>query len=300
MAFRWLNALLKLGGTLPFEASIFASSFSAVPIHPTAIIHPGATIAPDVEIGPYVCIEGPAEIGEGCVIHAHAVFSGRVRMGANNRIGYGAILGAPSQHLSFPPDHAGEVVIGDRNTIRELCTVHRSTIAGGSTQTGSDNFLMAGTHLAHDVQIGNHVTIANNALLGGHVWIGDGVFIGGGCVFHQHMRVGRLAIAQGASAFSKDIPPFTLAAERNTVAGLNVVGLRRAGLEAGQRSEIKNAFKLLYKSGLNTAQALAAAEELDWGAEAREFFDFVRSAKKRGICDLLEGVRKSGMEEREE
>ena len=133
--------------------------------------------------------------------------------------------------------------------------------------------------------------IANNSLLGGHVQVADRVFIGGGCVFHQHIRVGRLAIAQGLSAFSKDIPPFTLAAERNTVAGLNAVGLRRAGLDAAQRQEIKNAFKLLYKSGLNTAQALAASEELDWGPEAREFFDFVRAAKKRGICDLLETNR---------
>jgi UDP-N-acetylglucosamine acyltransferase len=108
------------------------------------------------------------------------------------------------------------------------------------------------------------------------------------------MRIGRLAIAQGASAFGKDIPPFTLAAERNTVAGLNIVGLRRAGLDTGQRQEIKNAFKLLYKSGLNTAQALAASEELDWGPEAREFFEFVRAAKKRGICDLLESSRGGG------
>ena len=119
----------------------------------------------------------------------------------------------------------------------------------------------------------------------------DGVFIGGGCVFHQYVRVGRLAIAQGASAFSKDVPPFTLAAERNTVAGLNVVGLRRAGLDAGQRTEIKSAFKILYRSGLNTAQALEAAQEMEWSEIGREFFDFVASAKKRGICDLLETGR---------
>ncbi len=182
-------------------------------------------------------------------------------------------------------------MIGNGNTIRELCTIHRSTLDGGATSIGDCNYLMAGTHLAHDVRVADHVTIANNTLLGGHVQVADRVFIGGGCVFHQHVRIGRLAIAQGASAFSKDIPPFMLAAERNTVAGLNAIGLRRAGLEASQRQEIKNAFKLLYKSGLNTAQALAASVELDWGAEAREFFDFVRAAKKRGICDLLDGAR---------
>jgi UDP-N-acetylglucosamine acyltransferase len=262
-----------------------------MPIHPTAIVHPDAKIAEDVDIGPYVCIEGPAEIGSRCVLHAHAILAGRVRLGNDNRIGHGAILGAPSQHLSFPPDHPGEVVIGNSNTIRELCTIHRSTVEGGATRVGDQNYLMAGAHLAHDVQIADHVIIANNSLLGGHVHVAGRVFIGGGCVFHQHVRVGRLAIAQGLSAFSKDIPPFTLAAERNTVAGLNAVGLRRAGLDASQRQEIKNAFKLLFKSGLNTAQALAASEELDWGPEAREFFDFVRDAKKRGICDLLETSR---------
>jgi UDP-N-acetylglucosamine acyltransferase len=271
-----------------------------MPIHPTAIIHPDAKISDAVEIGPYVCIEGPAEIGSRSVLQAHAVLAGRVRIGSDTRIGYGAIIGAPSQHLSFPPDHPGEVVIGNSNTIRELCTIHRSTAEGGATRVGNQNYLMAGTHLAHDVQLGDHVIIANNALLGGNVRVADRVFIGGGCVFHQHMRVGRLAIAQGASAFSKDIPPFTLAAERNTVAGLNAVGLRRAGLDAGQRQEIKNAFKLLYKSGLNTAQALAAAEESDWGPDAREFFDFVRAAKKRGICDLLESSRSSSLPEEEE
>ena len=192
-----------------------------MPIHPTAVVHADAKIASDVEIGPFVCIEGPAEIGAGCVLLAHTVLTGRVRLGSDNQIGYGAVIGAPSQHLSFPPDHPGEVVIGDANTIRELCTIHRSTVAGGATRIGDHNYLMAGAHLGHDVQLGNHTIIANNALLGGHVEVGDRVFIGGGSVFHQHIRVGRLAIVQGASAFSKDIPPFTLAAERNSVAGLN-------------------------------------------------------------------------------
>jgi UDP-N-acetylglucosamine acyltransferase len=271
-----------------------------MPIHSTAIIHPEAKIAADAEIGPFVCIEGPAEIGAGCQLQPHVVLTGRVRLGNETRIGYGAIIGAPSQHLSFPPDHPGEVVIGNANVIRELCTIHRSTAEGGATRIGDHNYLMAGSHLGHDVQLGDHVTIANNSLLGGHVQVADRVFIGGGCVFHQHVRIGRLAIAQGASAFSKDIPPFTLAAERNTVAGLNVIGLRRAGLDPARRQEIKNAFKLLYKSGLNTAQALDASAELDWGPNAREFFDFVREAKKRGICDLLETTRSGLAPEAEE
>ena len=266
-----------------------------MPIHPTAIIHPNAKIASDADIGAYVCIEGPAEIASGCVLQAHAVLAGRVRVGNDTRIGYGAIIGAPSQHLSFSADHPGEVVIGNSNTIRELCTIHRSIVPGGATRVGDHNFLMAGSHLGHDVVLGNHITIANNALLGGHVEVGDRVFIGGGTVFHQHTHVGRLVITQGISGYSKDIPPFTVGAGVNAVAGLNAIGMRRSGMNATQRQEIKNAFKLLYRSGLNITQALAGAADLDWGPDALEFFDFVRAAKKRGICDLIDSsLRNAG------
>jgi UDP-N-acetylglucosamine acyltransferase len=127
-------------------------------------------------------------------------------------------------------------------------------------------------------------------LLGGHVHIGDGAFLGGACVFHQHICVGRLAITQGASAFSKDIPPFVIAAERNYVFGLNVVGLRRAGFSAKDRDEIKAAFKLVYSSDLNMAQALEKASSMKFGAAAREFLDFVANAKKRGVCPFKRGA----------
>jgi UDP-N-acetylglucosamine acyltransferase len=126
-------------------------------------------------------------------------------------------------------------------------------------------------------------------LLGGYVEVEDGAFLGGGCVFHQHMRVGRMAIAQGLSAFGKDIPPFVIAAERNYVFGLNVVGLRRSRFSAAERDEIKAAFKLLYLSGLNTSQVLAQAGEREWSCAARAFFDFVATAKKRGICAYKRG-----------
>jgi UDP-N-acetylglucosamine acyltransferase len=256
-------------------------------IHPTAVIHPDAELGEHVSIGPGVVIEGRAKIGDGCVIQAHAVISGHVEMGKDNLIGYGAILGGDPQDFAFGPEIRSLVRIGDGNIIREYCTIHRGTTEGSATVIGSGCFLMAGAHLAHNVALGDHVIIANNALLGGYVQVGERVFIGGGCVFHQHIRVGRLAICQGASAFSKDIPPFTMAAERNGVAGLNIVGLRRAGLSAEQRREIKEAFALLYRDGLNTTQALAAAQGRTWGAEAQAFFEFVAAAKKRGVCGFL-------------
>ena len=143
---------------------------------------------------------------------------------------------------------------------------------------------MVGAHVGHNCVVGNKVIIANNVLLGGHVSIDDQAFLGGGTTFHQNMRVGRLVIVQGSSAFSKDLPPFTLAAERNTVFGLNVIGLRRAGFSAAQRDEIKRAFKLLYLSGLNTRQALERSREMKWTQPGREFFDFVEKTGKRGIC----------------
>ena len=143
---------------------------------------------------------------------------------------------------------------------------------------------MTGTHVGHNCEIGNNVIIANNCLLGGHVSIGDSAFLGGACVFHQNIRVGRLAITQGASGFGKDIPPFVIAAETNYVFGLNVIGLRRAGFSAEERDEIKAAFKLVYASGLNTGQAIEKASTMKFGSAAREFIDFVASAKKRGIC----------------
>src|SRR5205085_6297306 len=161
---------------------------------------------------------------------------------------------------------------------------------GSATKIGDENFLMVGVHVGHNCNVGNNVIIANNVLLAGNVEILDQAFVGGGTTFHQNMRVGRLVMVQGSSAFGKDLPPFTLAAERNAIFGLNVVGLRRGGFSAAQREEIKRSFKLLYLSGLNTRQALEKSKETEWTDLGREFFGFVSDAiKKRGICPLKRG-----------
>jgi len=149
---------------------------------------------------------------------------------------------------------------------------------------------MAGGHVGHNCVIGNNVVIANNCLLAGHVRVDDAAFLGGGSTFHQFMHGGRLVMVQGSSAFGKDLPPFVVAAERNCVFGLNIVGMRRAGLTANDRNEIKEAFKLVYLSGLNTSQAIDKAATMTFGAPAREFLDFVANAKKRGICPLKRGA----------
>ncbi|HEX4665277.1 MAG TPA: acyl-ACP--UDP-N-acetylglucosamine O-acyltransferase [Chthoniobacterales bacterium] len=258
-------------------------------IHPSAIVDPGARLGDEVEIGPYASVGAAVEIGPATIVQAHAVIEGAVRIGSANRIGPGAIIGGWPQDLNFKPGTRSSVEIGDRNVIRENATIHRGTAADSATRLGDDNFLMAGAHLGHNCIIGSKVIIANNCLLGGYVTVEDAAFLGGGCVFHQFMRVGRLAITQGLSAFSKDIPPFCLAAERNLVFGLNVIGLRRAGFSAAERAEVKRAFRLLYESGLNVTQALAKADEEEWPAPAQAFFDFVSESKRRGICALRRG-----------
>jgi len=254
-------------------------------IHQTAVIGSGAKIGENVEIGPHSVIDGAVTIADGCVIGANVVIEGEVSIGRNNRIGHGAIIGGEPQDVGFSPITRSRVEIGERNIIREQSTIHRGTTADSATKIGDENFLMVNAHVGHNCVIGNKVIIANNVLLGGYVMVDDQAFLGGGSVFHQNMRVGRLVIAQGGSAFGKDIPPFVIAAEHNYVFGLNTIGLRRAGFSREQRDEIKRAFKLIYLSGLNTRQALEKSRETTWIEVAREFFDFVGEAiTKRGIC----------------
>jgi UDP-N-acetylglucosamine acyltransferase len=223
-------------------------------------------------------------------VQSHVVIEGEVTIGHGNMIGHGAIIGAPPQDVSFSPERNTKVEIGKHNIIREYCTIHRGSPAGSATKIGDENFLMAGAHIAHNCVIGNNVFIANNCLLGGHVRVDDGAFLGGGSTFHQFMRIGRLVMVQGSSAFGKDLPPFVIAAQRNYVFGLNTVGLRRAGFTADDRDDIRQAFKLVYLSGLNTSQAVEKAAAMRFNAPAREFLEFVASAKKRGICPLKRGT----------
>jgi UDP-N-acetylglucosamine acyltransferase len=229
-------------------------------------------------------------IREKTIVQSHVVIEGEVAIGTGNFIGHGTIIGAPPQDVSFSPERKTRVEIGDNNIVREYCTIHRGSPDGSATKIGDKNFLMAGAHVGHNCIVGNNVIIANNCLLAGHVRVDDGAFLGGGSTFHQHMHVGRLVMVQGSSAFGKDLPPFVIAAERNFVFGLNVVGLRRAGFSPKDREEIKTAFKLVYMSGLNLSQALEKAAAMKIGAPAREFLDFVANAKKRSICPLKRGT----------
>ncbi|HEX4697430.1 MAG TPA: acyl-ACP--UDP-N-acetylglucosamine O-acyltransferase [Candidatus Udaeobacter sp.] len=259
-------------------------------IDPSAIVDAAARIGADVEIGPFSIIGPHAQIGDKTTVQSHVVIEGNVTIGSGNLIGHGTIIGAPPQDVSFSPDRKTRVEIGNDNVIREYCTIHRGTVDDSATKIGDENFLMAGVHVGHNCVIANNVVIANNCLLAGYVRVDDSAFLGGGSTFHQFMHIGRLVMVQGSSAFGKDLPPFVIAAERNFVFGVNVVGLRRAGLSAKDRDAIKAAFKLVYMSGLNIGQALAKAATMNFSGPAREFLDFVANAKKRGICPLKRGA----------
>jgi UDP-N-acetylglucosamine acyltransferase len=252
-------------------------------IHPTAVIDEHAELAPDVRVGAYAIISGAVRMGPGCIVDSHAVIKGPVAFGARNVIGPGAVIGGYPQDLSFKPEVESSVEIGDDNVVREHCTIHRGTKAGSKTVVGSNCYLMAGAHLGHNSRLGNQVILANAVLLGGYVEIGERAFLGGGTVVHQHTRIGQLAILQGMTAVGLDIPPFTTAAGRNGVVGLNIVGLRRAGFDLPARSEVKRGFDLLYRHGLKPAEAARQAESENWSPGLLAFWEFVR-ASKRGIC----------------
>ncbi len=253
-------------------------------IHPTAIVEDGAVLGPEVEVGPYATIGSQAVVGAGCRILNHAALLGRISLGERNYVGHGAILGAAPQDFAYKESDPTEVRIGHGNSFREYVTIHRGTKAGSATIVGDHNLVMVGAHFGHNVRVGNRTVIANNCLLGGHVEVQDNAVLGGGTVFHQHMRIGRLAMVRGGTRFGRDIVPFAVADEDNVLAGLNAIGLRRAGLASETRLELKRLFKLIFRSGKNVSQALEEAGGREWGDEAREMLDFIRTAKKRGIC----------------
>lgn len=253
-------------------------------IHPTAVVGSSVRLGENVEIGPYAIVEGDVTIGDDCTIQAHAIVTNRVTLGARNLIGYGAIIGSEPQDFAHDESISSEVVIGSDNKLREYVTIHRGTKEGSATTVGNFNMLMAGVHLGHNAGIGDRNVIANNCLLAGYVQLGDDVVLGGGSVFHQFLRVGGMCMIRGGTAWSKDIPPFTVGAIINTVCGVNSFGMRRKGLSGEARADVKRAYNLLYRSGLNVSQAIAEAREREWTPQAGEFLRFVGQRTKRGLC----------------
>ena len=232
-------------------------------IHPTAIVEPGARIDGSVSIGPYTVVGPHVTVGAGTTVGAHCVIEGHTTIGRDNRIFQFGSIGAANQDKKYAGEPC-ELVIGDRNTIREFVTLHIGTVQDKAlTRIGDDNWIMAYTHIAHDCVVGNNTTMANNATLGGHVEIGDWVTVGGLCGIHQRVKVGAHAMLGFQSAVSQDVPPFMLVdGNPMAVRGFNITGLKRRDFSAARIATVKQMHKLLYREGRTLEQARAAIEAL--------------------------------------
>ena len=253
-------------------------------IHPTAIVDPRARLAAGVRVGPYTVIEGDVEVGEGTTIGAHCVLTGHTTIGRDNRIFHFCSVGEANQDKKYRGEPT-RLVIGDRNTIREYCSLNRGTAQDrGETTVGSDNWIMSYCHIAHDCVVGDHAVFANNATLAGHVWIGDHTVLGGFTGVHQFVKVGAHVMAGVSSVVLQDIPPYvTVAGHPCAPHGINSEGLKRRGFTPEALSALKRAYKTLYKSGLTLADARAELERQAQSApEVRAIVDFL-AASTRGI-----------------
>lgn len=232
-------------------------------IHHTAIIDPSAELASDVGIGPYSIIGARVQIDAGTSIGPHVVIKGPTRIGKYNRIYQFASVGEDPQDKKYHGENT-HLEIGDRNVIREYCTIHRGTAQDKAvTRIGHDNLLMAYTHVAHDCEVGNHVIMANAASLAGHVLVEDHAILGGFSLVHQFCKIGQHSFSAMGSVISRDIPPYVMVGGRPTKPhGINTVGLERQGFSADALRQIRKAYKILYKSGLKLEDAIKMLDEM--------------------------------------
>lgn len=253
-------------------------------IHPTAIISPQATIADDVEIGAYSIIGDQVEIASGTTIAAHVVINGPTRIGQDCHIFQFCSIGEVPQDKKFHGEKS-RLEIGDRNTIREYCSINRGTDDGGGiTKIGNDNWIMAYVHIAHDCQLGNQITLANGASLAGHVLVADQVILGGFTLVHQFCSIGTGVFSRMGSAIVQDVPPYVMVGGNVADAkGINIEGLKRRGLSSDELRDVRRAYKILYRSSLKLQQAIEQmrpmAEESIYIATMVEFL----SNASRGI-----------------
>jgi UDP-N-acetylglucosamine acyltransferase len=246
-------------------------------VHPSAVIHPGAKLGEGVEIGPFCVIGDAVDIGDGTRVDSHVVIHGPTRIGRGNRIHSFAAIGGDPQDKKFHGEHC-ELVIGDRNTIREFVTINRGTADdGGITSIGDDNWIMAYVHIAHDCRIGNQNTFANAASMAGHVHIGNQVILGGFSLIHQFCKVGDHAFTAMGASVNRDVPPYVMVAgEYAQPRGINAEGLKRRGFSAERIAAIKRSYRALYMAGLPLAEARAKiADEAAGSDDLKLLLDFI-------------------------
>ena len=254
-------------------------------IHPQAIVDPSAKIADDVSIGPFSVIGANVEIASGTTVASHVVINGPTKIGKDNRIFQFASVGEKPQDLKFN-DEPTELIVGDRNTIREYVTLHRGTPTGGNvTRIGNDNLFMVSSHVAHDCIVGNNVILANATAIAGHVIVEDHAILGGYTTVHQFTRIGAHAFTGFSTAIDRDVLPFfTVAGNRARAIGINKEGLKRRGFSAESIRAIQEAFKVLIKSRCSHKDALQKAEELaQQDDHVRKIMDFLNASERGWI-----------------
>ena len=253
-------------------------------VHPTAVVHPSAKLHPTCKIGPYCVIGAGVELGEGTELIAHVVVHGPTKVGKHCRFFPYAAIGIEPQDLTYHGEPT-RLEIGERNTIREYCSLNRGTVQdAGVTPIGDDNWIMAYAHVAHDCRVGSNTVFANHATLGGHVHIGDWTVLGGFVGVHQFVKIGAHVMAGVASVILQDVPPYvTVAGQPCAPHGINSEGLRRRGFTPEAIAAIKRAYRTLYRSGLGLAEARADLEaQAREAPEVRPLVDFLKAAE-RGI-----------------
>jgi UDP-N-acetylglucosamine acyltransferase len=265
----------------------------AVEIHPTAIVNRQSELADGVYIGPFCIIEEGVRIGARTRLDSHVVIKRWTTIGEDNHLHMGVLLGSDPEDRNFKGARS-YLEIGDHNVFREYSTASRGTPPESVTRIGSENYIMIGVHIAHNGQVGSRTVICNNCSLAGYVSVGDAAFLSGGVVVHQFSKIGKLAMIGGNTRVNQDVPPFLLTSDFNVTAhGLNLVGLRRAGISRDTVRSLKEAYRLLYRSGLNQEVALARIEKDFVCSETKEFVEFIRSSE-RGICRDAYSRRRRG------
>lgn len=257
---------------------------STAKIHPSAIVEDGAIIGENVVIGPFCIVGSGVEIGKGTVLHSHIVVKGVTKIGEDNQIYQGASIGEVNQDLKYRGEPT-QVIIGDRNQIREHVTIHRGTVQGGGiTRIGDDNLLMVNVHVAHDCQIKNRCILANNATLAGHVELDDFVIVGGMSAIHQFVIVGAHVMLGGGSMVSQDVPPYVMAQGNHARPfGVNIEGLKRRGFDKPTLHAIRNVYKLIYRSGRTLEDVMPEIEQMAEKEGAISFFIEFFKRSTRGI-----------------
>jgi UDP-N-acetylglucosamine acyltransferase len=252
-------------------------------IHPTAVVHPDARLGHNVKIGPHAVIGPDVDLGPGCVVGSSVLIEGRTTIGRNNQFFHGAAIGSIPQDLKFQGEES-YAEIGDNNVFREYCTVHVATGEGEKTRIGDGNLLMAYVHIAHNCHIHDRVVLANTVNLAGHVEVETHAIVGGLTPVHQFVRIGSFAFVGGGSRLPQDVPPFIkVAGNPVEVAGINSIGLKRHGYSEEELMNLKKAYRLLYRRGLNVSQALdRIASECQLTKNTEDLMAFIRRSE-RGI-----------------